>query len=657
MTAAAVLAQQATFDHLCHVAGLAEMQAIEALDDLLGKQLLQEADGALTLPHHDPVYSFSHQKVSEVVYAEAGAARRRLLHRRAFETLQRSATPAADLAHHALNAGLLAETIHHSLIAGNEAMAIFAVRVAIPHYETAWQLAEQKGWPAKISGADRQALYVGLGRAYELAEKWPQAQEIYQAMITNAQSMGAAAMECLGLNHLATVYINGMFDRDRAIALLTQAQTVAEQNGDQRGLAETELSLSRAAAFGGDANGGLRHGEQALTIARELGHLQLLARCLSTLAMINVQLRQWDMVEVYATEARQHYAAAGNQVLAADSQRMISFSQTFSGRPRESLDTLQKAFAFYQQIENLWGEAECARLLAHTQLELGHYGQSIRWARQGVKQARQMSLQMAMVDLALSAWATVQRTMMAFDSAQETLQEVLMESTKRDLIGFVKDWVLAESCAIHALAGEWGQAYDYAKQRLQTRGDESLLSMGLTGWCETEALLRGGDGDLARAEVEQLGQIVGNNRRYRLILLRSQVVLAQWDGDLDQAKTHLQAALALAQEIGLPGEEWPILGALGGLYAAQGEQAKAQQAYKASATIIQQLAETIDEDGLREGFLTAVPVRSVLERNKATAIAVLDARLQKLHLGHANHPHRFHRRLQTDRLAKRSGLH
>ena len=64
--------------------------------------------------------------------------------------------------------------------------------------------------------------------------------------------------------------------------------------------------------------------------------------------------------------------------------------------------------------------------------------------------------------------------MMALDSAQETLQEILMESTKRDLVGFVKDWVLAESCAIHTLAGEWGQAYDYAKQRLQTRGDESL---------------------------------------------------------------------------------------------------------------------------------------------------------------------------------------
>jgi tetratricopeptide (TPR) repeat protein len=606
------LAQEASFDNLCRVSGLAELQAVNVLEELLNRQLLLETDAAPTMAR-DPIYAFSHQKISEVVYAEAGAARRRMLHRRTFEVLQGGRTPAADLAHHALNASLLTEAIRYSLLAGNEAMNLFAARVALTHFETAWQIVEQSGWPNTISGADRQALYSSLGRAYELTDAWSKAQETYEAMIASAQTMGAAAMECLGLNHLATVYTNGIFDREQALTLLERARTVAEQNGDQRGLAETELNLSRAAAFGGDANEGLHHGQQALTIARKLGHPQLLARCLGMLAMINVQLRRWQMVEVYATEANQLYAAANNRILAADSQRLISASQMFSGQPRESLDTLQKTFAFYQQIENLWGEAESARMLAHTQLELGHYGQAIRLARQGVEQARQMSLQMAMVDLALSAWATVQRTMMALDSAQETLLGVLREAGERDLIGFVKDWVLTELCAINALAGDWSQAYEYAKQRLQARGDEALLSMGLSGYYETEALLRGGDDDLARAEVERLSEIVGNNRRYELILLRSQAVLAQWDGDVAQAIVHLEAALALAQEIGLPGEEWPILGELGKLYAAQGEHEKGRAAYGKAGTIIHRLAETIDDEGLREGFLTAVSIQSILE--------------------------------------------
>lgn len=86
---------------------------------------------------------------SEVIYAEAGTARRRMLHRRAFEALREMAAPDSQLAHHALKAGLVAETIRYSLVAGNEAMALFAVRVAITHYETAWQVTEKKGGQRK----------------------------------------------------------------------------------------------------------------------------------------------------------------------------------------------------------------------------------------------------------------------------------------------------------------------------------------------------------------------------------------------------------------------------------------------------------------------------------------------------------------------------
>lgn len=190
-----------------------------------------------------------------------------------------------------------------------------------------------------------------------------------------------------------------------------------------------------------------------------------------------------------------------------------------------------------------------------------------------------------------------------------------MKSPEHGILAGLRDWTPSELCAIHALADDWGQAYSYARQRLQSLKDESLLPIAFSVWYEIEALLRGGDGDLARAEVERLGGIVGDNKRYQLPLQRSRAVLAQWDGDLKQAITHLEAALTLAREIGLPGEEWPALGALGGLYAEQGEQAKAQQAYKASAAIIHQLAETIEDEDFRAGFLAAKPVRSILEKS------------------------------------------
>ncbi len=611
LAAAAVLGHDASFDNLCRVAELEEIQALTALDELLARQLLLEVAEASPGPGRDVAYSFSHHKVAEVVYTEAQTARRRLLHRRAFETLQATVAPAAELAHHALNAGLWAEAIRYSIVAGNEALGLLAVPVAIAHYEAVWQTAEQTGWPKAVSGADRQNLYAGLGRAYELAEAWQQAQKTYQTMITYARTIKAAAIECQGLNHLATVYTNGLKEPQKAISLLEQARAVAEQSGDLRGLAETEWNLSLAAHNEQKIHLAHHHGEQALAIARQLEHPQLLARCLNALAYIQCYLRQWDTAEVYADEARALYASAGNRVLEADSQRLVGWSQMYLSRPRDGLATLRETFAFSQQIENLWGEAECAWRLALILLDLGHYGEAVGLGRQAVKQARKVGIP-AMVLFTLSTWGTVQRTVMALESARETLLEVLAESNEKGLTAYV-DWVLAELCALHALAGDWDQAHVYARQTLQSRMDESLLPMALTGWYEIEALLRGGDNDLARAEVERLGKIVGDNKRYRLPLLRSLAVLAQWDGDLDQAITHLQAAVALAQEIGLPGEEWFILSTLGILYADQGDQTKAQQTRKASADIILCLAETIDEEDLRAGFLAAKPVRAILE--------------------------------------------
>ena len=611
--AAAVLAQAASFDNLCRVSGLDERQALAALEELLKRQLLIEPP-ALQRWAHDPVYTFSHQKVSEVVYAEAGTARRRMLHRRAFAVLQAMAVPSSELAHHALAAGLLAETIQHSLMAGNDAMALFAVHVAIAHFETARQVAEQNGWPETISGADRQALYVGLGRAHELTEKWSQAQEVYQAMIAIAQSMGAAAMECLGLTHLATVHIMGLRspeDHQKALVLLERARSLAEQNDDRRGLAETEWTLALAANAINARNLSLSHTERALAIARELEHPQLLARCLDSLSVANIVLRCWDKAEAYAAEACRLYATAGNKIMFADSQRHVGLGQWFGGRPQAAVATLRESLAFSQQIENRWGQADCASKMMIPLAEIGRYGEAIKVGRQGVEQTRQIG-EPFMALMARLAFGTVQRTIMARDAAEKTLTEVLADFIEQGLNAF-PDWAPAELCALYASFGEWEQAGSYARKVLQARRDETLLPMGFTGWYETEALLRGGDGDLARAEVERLAGIVGNNRRYRLILLRSQAVLAQWDGDLGQATTHLQAALALAQEMGLPGEAWLIVGELGRLYGEQGERVQAREAYREAAKIVHHLAETIDEEALRGGFLAAAPVRTILE--------------------------------------------
>jgi len=76
--------------------------------------------------------------------------------------------------------------------------------------------------------------------------------------------------------------------------------------------------------------------------------------------------------------------------------------------------------------------------------------------------------------------------------------------------------VLATSrlCANRALAGDWKSAYTYALEAVAVRKDieTSLLFIDFLRYFEIEALLRGGDEEWAREEVQRLGAGSRTNR-------------------------------------------------------------------------------------------------------------------------------------------------
>ena len=209
LVAGAVLGQGITFAHLCQVADLAEQDGLAALDEALRSHLLQESEreggGRVT----DGRYVFAHAKIRAVVYAEAGEARRSIFHRRALESLQAAAVPAAELAYHALAAGLAEPAFRWSLAAGDEAMRVVAVRDAITLYEQARHLLAERVHGLNLStilpAPEVEHLYTDLGRAYELNAEWEKARAVYTLMLAHAQDAGQPAMESAAQSHLETL--------------------------------------------------------------------------------------------------------------------------------------------------------------------------------------------------------------------------------------------------------------------------------------------------------------------------------------------------------------------------------------------------------------------------------------------------------------------
>ncbi len=160
----AVLEHRIMFERMCAISNLSEDLALPALDELISGRLLLETTQAGVVNE----YAFTNDMLRDVVYTEAGDARRRLFHRRALEVLEKGGESAAVLAHHALAAGLAQAAFHYSLAAGREALRLSAVSEAIVHFEHALQFVREAALPEMPEETELRDLYTQLSGVYKL---------------------------------------------------------------------------------------------------------------------------------------------------------------------------------------------------------------------------------------------------------------------------------------------------------------------------------------------------------------------------------------------------------------------------------------------------------------------------------------------------------
>src|SRR5262249_23625061 len=135
----AVLGKLFKFEELKATAGNSSEDALlDALDE--------SAAGQLIVAGSDDSFTFTHDKIREVLYEELNPIRRRRLHRSAAEALERKGGPSGRaverLAYHYINAGDYENGLKYAKQAAQEAVRLFAFDEAIAAYSRALECAE-----------------------------------------------------------------------------------------------------------------------------------------------------------------------------------------------------------------------------------------------------------------------------------------------------------------------------------------------------------------------------------------------------------------------------------------------------------------------------------------------------------------------------------
>jgi DNA-binding SARP family transcriptional activator len=651
LRAGAVLERGFGFESVVEVAGLGEAEGLRGLDELIERHLLLEDAGAREveeepLLYAGATYSFSHEKIRQVAYTDAGQARRGVLHRRAFEVLEEGGAPTAQLARHALAGGLAEPAFGYLVAAGDQATEVFAAQDAIVHYERARNLLAEEGIPTggarqliEPSNAELEHLYTQLGRAYELTNEWGKARAAYETMLTFAREVAEARLEVLALNNLAGLTFHQEADLSKAKALLEEAKRVAKEAGLKEALVETECNLGDLMTlWEGEYEHSGPLARKALASARALEEERpdLLVRALWALARLEMFRGRFEESAAYAEESAElsrelaerppprtllpsmltvvtGLAAswrAGNKAMEVRCLSILVYDRILQGRPREGIRIGREALAKSRELHEQ-AEAMGSLALGLGLVEIGEYEEGLEVCRRGTELARKQQN-------TLLQWHSLHHLGRAYEALLDLEEARRVHEEALELRGVLGPQYEAFSsislCAVATLSEEWQEAYAHALRAHQRRTSFDLLD-GLSLHYQVEALLRGGDERSAREEARRFADRAEINERERIAYLRSLAVLSEFAGNTQRAIDHLRQAETLAEKIGLPGELWQIQSTIGELHERRGETGEAQKAFSQAVQTLRMLAGKIGDEELREGFLSAPQVRRVLVRN------------------------------------------
>jgi DNA-binding SARP family transcriptional activator len=606
LAAGAVLARDFTFERLCRVAGLDEGEGLRALDELLHSQLLVEQPAETGAP-----YVFAHDKIRDVVYTEAGEARRRVFHRRALAALEQDKEPPAQLAHHALAAGEKEAAFNYSLAAGDEALHLYAAQEAIAHYEQA----RATGDRLQLTNDRLRNLYLPLGRAYELAGDYDRALAVYDELQALARERGHKPLQLAALMARTTVYAapTQHYDPQNVTLLTEQALPLAQELGDHDAESKIQWNLMLLKLFTGDIEKAVSHGEASLALAREHDLRQRMAYALHDLTRAYLFSGRPQKGIAAGQEAQALWRELENKAMLADNLISTASAMNFwQGAYEESIPQLQEALALSREIDNLWNQSYAQHILGTVYFDQGRFGRAIAACEEAVELGRQAGFMVPLfTNGSLLAWiygilGCPQRGFPWVEQALEKAPETQMRDQRVA--------PLAAGAFLHLCQGRLDEAEEWIEKAYEYMALQSL-SVAAFFTFAIDGRLR-----LAREEYERAIEVADDYFEYlqqrRLRPFRSDALYVKGRACLalgrhDEAQAALARAREEAQALNARRVLWEVLAALAELADRRGETETAHALRRYAREILQTIVDDVDDPQLRQHFLER-PVVQVL---------------------------------------------
>jgi DNA-binding CsgD family transcriptional regulator/tetratricopeptide (TPR) repeat protein len=376
-----------SFEALGHVCGMEESQILDAIDELLARNMVEEsADGGRI------VYSFGHPLVREVLYQELGLARVRSLHRRTAEALEEMGTGSNhEIAYHFVRSGERSErAVRYLSAAGSEALSARANREAVAFLERALEvlnLSEQD--PTEPGLEARREVEENLARALQRVGRYDDAQDLWQALLVRAVELGEDGRAAELLQHLGQGafwqgrYLAAIAHYDAGIAKATAAADRAREGHLllRKGIALQALSKADEAAS---------HMDRALDAAHEVKDEGLEARVHRGLMILSTWMGRPDEAKSHGRAAIEIATGSGDLQVAFWVHWALSVQEGFLGNTVEMNEHMEHCQNLAERLHSPVLELWTAEVAIEHAAATGRWDDGIALGEQAVGLARRL---------------------------------------------------------------------------------------------------------------------------------------------------------------------------------------------------------------------------------------------------------------------------
>ena len=256
---ASVLGREFEFGELSTLVGDSD-ETEGALSDLLSRDLVVERS---RLPERE--YSFRHALIQETAYSTILLKERRTLHAQVAEYLEPRSHDPQEMARHLIESQQETKAVPYLLVAAEQAARTMNINEAIRLFDQVLTWVPPEDTVTAVRAHD------GLGAAYSLIPDLSRAAAAYQQMLEVGRERSQPSVQVTALNRLGstTAFLSG--DIPRATEFLEQARHLAEEAGDEMGLAEYHMNSCMIATHLGDLEAAAGHDAETARLGSAAG--------------------------------------------------------------------------------------------------------------------------------------------------------------------------------------------------------------------------------------------------------------------------------------------------------------------------------------------------------------------------------------------------